>query len=79
MSLSVRSTYLLNTSMDKDSITFLTTPSMKKFFLISSLNLSWHNFRLFPHMLSLVITLLAATSFEVVVVINEISPQPSAD
>lgn len=55
MSFSATSTHLSNISRDGDSITSLdsllqclTTLSMKKFFLISSLNLPWSNLRPFP-------------------------------
>ncbi|KAK4831669.1 hypothetical protein QYF61_018636 [Mycteria americana] len=61
MSISTTSTPLLNTSRDGDSATSLgslfqclTTLSVKKFFLISSLNLPWCNLRPFPLVLSLV-------------------------
>lgn len=47
------------------------SPSMKKFFLISNLHLPWCNWRLFPHILSLVIweerPTPAAASLQVVV------------
>ena len=55
MSLNPTSTRLLDTSRDGDSTTSLgslfqcsTTLSAKKFFIISSLKLPWHNLRLFP-------------------------------
>ncbi|KAK4829075.1 hypothetical protein QYF61_002019, partial [Mycteria americana] len=61
MSLSTTSTHLLNTSRDGDSTTSLgsllqclTTLSVKTFFLISNLNLPWHNLRPFPLVLWLV-------------------------
>ncbi|KAK4830710.1 hypothetical protein QYF61_012970 [Mycteria americana] len=59
--LGTTSTYLLNTSRDGDSTTSLgslfqclITLSVKKFSLISSLNLPWRNLRPFPLVLSLV-------------------------
>ena len=59
MPLSATSTCLLNTSRDGDSTTSLgslfqcwTTLSVKKFFLISSLNLPWCNLRPFALVLS---------------------------
>ncbi|KAK4819628.1 hypothetical protein QYF61_008848 [Mycteria americana] len=72
MSLSTSSKRLLNTSRDGDSTTSLgslfqclITLSVKKNFLISSLNLPWCNLRPFPLVLSLV-----------VVESNKVSPQP---
>jgi len=80
MSHCTMSTYLLITSRDGDSTTALdrlfqclTTLLVKKFLLISNLNLPWHNLRLFP--LVLVTCYLgkdtdphfATTSFQVVV------------
>jgi len=44
----------LNTSRDRP-FQLLTTLLENKFFLISNLNLSWHNFRAFPLVLLLVI------------------------
>jgi len=51
----------LNTSRDDDSTTFLgslfqclTTLSVKKFFLVSYLNIPWCNLRPFPLVLSLI-------------------------
>ena len=65
MSWSATSTRFLNTSRDGDSTTALgslfqclTTLSVKKFFLISNLNLPWCNLKPFPLVLSL------ATSIE---------------
>ena len=59
MSLSTTSKQFLNTSRDGDSTTSLrslfqclTTLSVKKFFLISNLNLPWCNLRPFPLILS---------------------------
>jgi len=59
MSLSTTSKRFLNTSRDSDSTTTLgspfqcfTTLSVKKCFLISNLNLPWHNLRPFPLILS---------------------------
>lgn len=59
MPLSGTSTNLFNTSSNGDSTTslsslfqFLTTLSMKKFFLISSLNISWCNLKEFSYVLS---------------------------
>ncbi|KAK4824542.1 LOW QUALITY PROTEIN: hypothetical protein QYF61_016146, partial [Mycteria americana] len=61
MSRSATSTRFLNSFRDGDSTTSLgslfqclTTLSVKKFFLISNLNLAWHNLRPFPLILSLV-------------------------
>lgn len=57
----------------------LTTRSMKKFFLMPSLNLLWHNSRPFSLMPSLEKRdkqPLTAASFEVAVVNKEASPQP---
>ena len=61
ISRSTTSTHFLNTSRDGDSTTFLgslfqclTTLSVKKFFLISNLNLPWCNLRPLPLILSLV-------------------------
>jgi len=51
MSHSAMYTHLLNTSRDGDSTTSLGSLSVKKFFLISNLNLLWQNLRLFPHVL----------------------------
>jgi len=55
MSRSATSTHLLNISRDGDSATSLgslfqclTTLLVKKFFLITNLNLPWHNLRPFP-------------------------------
>ncbi|KAK4820465.1 LOW QUALITY PROTEIN: hypothetical protein QYF61_027747 [Mycteria americana] len=89
MSRSTTSTHLLNTSRDGDSTTSLgslcqclTTLSVQKFFLISSLNLPWCNLRPFPLVLSLITwekrlnTHVATTSFQVVVESNKVSPQP---
>ena len=60
MSCSATSTGFLNTSRDGNSTTSLsslfqclTTLSVKKFFLISNLNLPWHNLRPLPLVLSL--------------------------
>ena len=60
MSLHTTSTHFLNASKDSDSTTskdslfqYLTTLSEKKFFLISNLNLPWHNLKPFPLVLSL--------------------------
>jgi len=59
MSLSTTSKQFLNKSRDGDSATSLgslfwclTTLSVNKFFLISNLNLLWHNLRPFPLILS---------------------------
>ena len=59
MALSTTSKRLLNTCRDGDSTTSLgspsqclTTPYRKKCFLISNLNLPWHNLRPFPLILS---------------------------
>ena len=89
MSLSTTSTCLLNTSRDGDSTTSLgslsndlTTLSVKKFFLISNLNLPWCNLRPFPLVLLLVTWENrlrhppATTSFQVVVESNKVSPEP---
>ncbi|KAK4814524.1 hypothetical protein QYF61_021625 [Mycteria americana] len=72
MSQSATSTRFLNSSRDGDSTTSLgslfqclMTLSVKKFFLISNLNLSWSNLRPFP----LVPSLAAVES-------DEVSPQP---
>ena len=61
ISLSAMSMWLLNTSRDGDSTTALgspfqclTTHSVKKYFLISSLNLPWCNLRPLPLVLSLI-------------------------
>lgn len=61
MSISATSIHLLNTFRGGDSTTSLgslfqclATSSVKKFFLIPSLNLPWHNLRPFPWVLSLV-------------------------
>ena len=60
MSLSTTSTLSLSTSRNGDStislgslFQYFTTLSEKKFFLISNLNLPWHNLRLFSLILSL--------------------------
>ena len=60
MSLSVTYTFFLNTSRDRDSITFLsnqfwciTTLSEMRIFLISNLNLPWCSWRPFPVILLL--------------------------
>ena len=77
----------LNTSRDGDSLgslfQCLTTLSVKKFFLISNLNLPWQNLRPLPLILSLVIqekgpnTCLTTASFQVVVVeTSKVPPQP---
>jgi len=56
MSRSTTSKWFLNTSRDGDSTTSLgslfqclTTLSVKKFFLISNLNLPWHSLRPYVH------------------------------
>jgi len=74
MSLSSAPIHLLNTSRDGASTTSLgslfqcfTTLSVKKFFLISNLNLPWCNLRPFP--------LLTTTSFQVAVEGDKVSPQ----
>jgi len=61
MALSTTFTCFLNTSRDSDSTTSigspfqrLTTLPEKKNFLMSKLNLPWHNLRLFPLVLLLV-------------------------
>ncbi|KAK4828611.1 hypothetical protein QYF61_000063 [Mycteria americana] len=85
MSLSTSSKRLLNTSRDGDSTTSLgslfqclITPSVKKNFLISSLNLPWCNLRPFPLVLSLVTweKRPTPTSFQGVVESDKVSPQP---
>ncbi|KAK4831110.1 LOW QUALITY PROTEIN: hypothetical protein QYF61_015413 [Mycteria americana] len=87
MSRSATSTRLLNTSRDGDSTTSLgslfqclITLSVKKNFLISSLNLPWRNLRPFPLVLSLVtwekrLTPLLYNLLSVVES-NKVSPQP---
>ena len=61
MSLSATSIHFLNTSSNSDSITSLGSPfqhlitlSEKKFFIISNLNLLWHNLRPFYLALSVI-------------------------
>jgi len=60
----------------------LMTLLVKKFFLVSNLNLLWHNWRPFLVVVSLVTwgkkpnTHLATTSFQAIVENNKISPQP---
>ncbi|KAK4826124.1 LOW QUALITY PROTEIN: hypothetical protein QYF61_005276 [Mycteria americana] len=89
MSLSTSSKRPLNTSRDGDSTTSLgslfqclITLSVKKNFLISSLNLPWRNLRPFPLVLSLVTWEKRPTPtslqppFHVVVESDEVSPQP---
>ncbi|KAK4833077.1 hypothetical protein QYF61_027739 [Mycteria americana] len=99
MSISTSSKRLLNTSRDGDSTTSLgslfqclITLSVKKNFLISSLNLPWRNLRPFPLVLSLVQAIsshpitcylgeetdphLSTTSFQGVVESDKVSPQP---
>ena len=69
--------FFWNTSRDRDSTTplgsrfqCLTTLSVEKFFLISNLNLPWHNLKPLPLILSLVTwekdTHLTTTSFQAV-------------
>jgi len=82
------STCFLNTSRDGDSTISLgslfqcfITLSVKKFFLISSLNLLWCNLRPFPLVLLLVtgekrLTATSPTSFQVAVDSEKVSPQP---
>ena len=90
MSLSTTSKQFLNTSRDGDSTTSvwslfqcLTTLFVKKCFLISNLNLSWHNLRPFPLVLSPVrrdqplFPVLAVSTFQILEEINKVSPQPS--
>jgi len=77
MSLSTTSKHLLSTFRDGNSIIFvgslfqpLTTLSEKKYFLISNLNLPWHNLRPFPPVLLLVTWAdphLSTASFQTVV------------
>ena len=70
MSLSTTSRWFLNTFRDGDSTTYLgslfqclTTLSVKKFFLISNLNLPWLNLRPFHLVLSPVTSEKRPTSF----------------
>ena len=89
MSLSTMSTHLLNTSRDGDSATFLgslfqclTTLPVKKFFLISNLNLTWvqleavSSCRITCYLKEETNTHLAAASFQVVVESDKVSLQP---
>ena len=84
MSLSTTSKQFLNKSRDGDSATSLgslfwclTTLSVNKFFLISNLNLLWHNLRPFPLILSSVTSpALIVITFHVFEESNTVSPQP---
>ncbi|KAK4825477.1 LOW QUALITY PROTEIN: hypothetical protein QYF61_027632 [Mycteria americana] len=87
MFLNATPTHPLNTCMDGDSTTSLgslfqclTTLSVKKFSLISNLNLPQRNLKPFPLVLWLLgeetDPHLSTTSFQVVVETNKVSPQP---
>ena len=86
MSLSTTSKWFLNTFRDGDSTTSvgspfqcLTTLAVKKCFLISNLNLPWHNLRPFPLVLSPVRRdqpHSAVSTFQVMEESNNVSPQP---
>ena len=86
MSLSTTSKQFLNTSKDGDSTTSLgslfqclTTLSVKKCFLISNLNLPWHNLRPFPLILSPVRRdqpHFTVSTFQILEESNKVSPQP---
>jgi len=88
MSLSSASTRLLNTSRDGTSAASLdslfqclTALSVKKFFLIPSLNFSWYNLRVFPLVLLPVTWEKRPTPpcynfSQVVLKSNNVSPQP---
>jgi len=77
-----------NTSRDHDSTTSLAslfqclnTLPIKKFFLISNLNLPWHNLRplsLVHHLGEETKTHLTTSSFQVVVESNKVPPVPSS-
>ena len=86
MSLSTTSKQILNTSRDGDPTTslgspfqYLTTPSVKKCFLIPNLNLPWHNLRPFPLVLSPVRRdqcHSAVSTFQILEESSKVSPQP---
>jgi len=91
MSLSATSPHFVSTSRDGDSTISLgslfqcpTTLSEKKVFLISSLNLPWHNLSPFPPILFLLLekradSHLSTTSFQAVVESNKVSSEPPPD
>jgi len=91
MSLSTASTRFLNTSRNSDSITFLGSPFqclitllLKKFVLISNLNLPWYNLKPFSRPISNYLgeeanPHLSITSLQVGVDSNKVSPEPPPD